>query len=153
MLVCRSECLRGVHSVNLHPYSTGSAVQKLSVTIPQSSPFVPFVPPAASHDSPRAQTCTFEGPGLKKNTTKIQREDPREREKKQSENGCGRGKKESEILGSLGEGGPGEEGPWAQVQSPNRSGLNRSDLFKPIWPEAVFGLIRSRTCWPESGLA
>ena len=33
------------------------------------------------HDSPRAQTCTFEGPNLQ-NTTKISREDPQEREER-----------------------------------------------------------------------
>ena len=49
-----------------------------------------FFFPGVSHDSPRAQTCTFEGPGAS-NTTKIPREDP-QREKK-NENGGGRGKK------------------------------------------------------------
>ena len=61
-----------------------------------------------SHDSPRAQTCTFEGPGAS-NTTKIPREDP-QRERK-SENGGGRGNKKRESLGGPAEVGPG--GGWS----------------------------------------
>ena len=45
-----------------------------------------------SHDSPRAQTCTFEGPGLS-NTTKSQREDTQKEREKKNENGAGEGKK------------------------------------------------------------
>ena len=44
----------------------------------------------ASHDSPRALTCTFEGPDAV-NTTKIPREDP-QREKKTREDPPERGK-------------------------------------------------------------
>ena len=44
-----------------------------------------------SHDSPRAQTCTFEGPGAS-NTTKIPREDP-QRGKKRMNFAAGEGKK------------------------------------------------------------
>ena len=53
-----------------------------------------------SHDSPRAQTCTFEGPGLH-NTTKIQREDP-QRGKKQMKIVEGEGKKERNFGRSSG---------------------------------------------------
>ena len=54
-----------------------------------------------SHDNPRAQMCTFEGPGAS-NTTKIQRKGPtREGEKKQN---CGGREKKSEILGGPAEG-------------------------------------------------
>ena len=52
---------------------------------------------AVSHDSPRVQTCTFEGPGAS-NTTKIPREDP-QRERKRTKMGAGEGKKKREILG------------------------------------------------------
>ena len=64
-----------------------------------------------SHDNPRAQTCTFEGVPAFKNTTKIQREDPQEREERMNENGSGRGKKKREIFGGLAEEGPAEGGP------------------------------------------
>ena len=67
-------------------------------------------PAGVSHDSPRAQTCTLEGPGLQKHHQNSTRRPPeREREKK-SENGDGRGKKQREILGGLAEGGPAEGG-------------------------------------------
>ena len=55
----------------------------------------------ASHDSPRAQTCTFEGPGLQKHHQNSTRRHP-ERDKK-SKNGAGEGKN-SEILGGPAEG-------------------------------------------------
>ena len=63
----------------------------------------------ASHDSPRAQTCTFEGPGLQ-NTAKTQREDPLGREERMKI-GEG-GKKKKRNFGSLAEGerGSGEAG-------------------------------------------
>ena len=63
-----------------------------------------------SHDNPRAQTCTFEGPGLHKNHQNSTRRHP-ERDKK-SKNGAGE-KKKSEILGGPAEGGP-EEGGRAE---------------------------------------
>ena len=49
------------------------------------------------HDSPRVQTCTFQGPGAS-NTTKIRREDHQEREERMK-NVAGKFKKR-EILGS-----------------------------------------------------
>ena len=55
-----------------------------------------------SHDSPRAQTCTFEGPGLQKHNQNSTKRHP-EREEKNEFCG-GRGKKKSEILGGPGEG-------------------------------------------------
>ena len=60
-----------------------------------------------SHDSPRAQTCTFEGPSIQKNTTKIQREDPQRGTKRA--NMVARGKEGSGRGGSRG-GGPAEGG-------------------------------------------
>ena len=39
-----------------------------------------MTPAGVSHDSPRTETCTFQGPGLQ-NTTKIQRKDPPPRRK------------------------------------------------------------------------
>ena len=54
----------------------------------------------ASHDSPRAQTCTFEGSAFK-NTTKIQREDP-QRGKKRTNFPAGEGKKERNFGRSWG---------------------------------------------------
>ena len=47
-----------------------------------------------SHDSPRAQTCTFQGPGLQKHHQNSTR-----------------GRKKSEILGGPAEGGPKKGGP------------------------------------------
>ena len=54
-----------------------------------------------SHDNQRAQTCTFEGPGLQKHHQNSTRRHP-EREEKNEFCG-GRGKKKSEILGGPGE--------------------------------------------------
>ena len=51
-----------------------------------------------SLDSPRAQTCTFEGPGLQKHHPKFNEQDQQEREKRMKNCG-GRGKKKREILG------------------------------------------------------
>ena len=62
-----------------------------------------------SHDSPRAQTCTFEGPGLQKHHQNSTKKTKREGEK--NENCGGRGKKKSKILGGPAEGGPAEGGP------------------------------------------
>ena len=59
-----------------------------------------------SHDSPRAQSCTFEGSGLQKHNQNSTRRPP-EREEKNEFSG-GRGKKKNEILGGPGEGGLGE---------------------------------------------
>ena len=56
-----------------------------------------------SHNSPRAQTCTFERPGLQKHHQNSTRRSPRERRK--NEISCGRDKEESEILGGPAEGG------------------------------------------------
>ena len=60
-----------------------------------------------SHDNPRAQTGTFEGPGLQ-NTTKIQREDPPERKERMKFSAGER--KKREILGGPGEGQSGGGG-------------------------------------------
>ena len=60
-------------------------------------------PPVVSHDSPRAQTCTFGGPGLQKHP-KIQREDLPEREKKERNFRLEREKKERNF-GRSGGGG------------------------------------------------
>ena len=98
---------------------------------------------SVSHDSPRAQTCTFEGLGLK-NTTNIPRADPQDREAGE--------KQKTEILG-----GPEEERSGGcrgtyRHHTPNhttpphnkhtthsithnstqhRSRLNKPDLFRP----------------------
>ena len=72
--------------------------------------FFPLPPPAArsggaagvSDDNQRAQTCTFEGPGLRKHHQNSTRRHP-EREEKNEFCG-GRGKKKSDILGGPGEG-------------------------------------------------
>ena len=61
-----------------------------------------------SHDSPKAQTCTFERPGAS-NTTKIPREDP-QRGKKRTNFPAGEGKKSAKF--------------WA----PHPSGLHPSGL-------------------------
>ena len=49
----------------------------------------------ASHDSPRAQTCTFEGHRLHKTPPKFHEKTPRERQKER--NGGGRGEKRAKF--------------------------------------------------------
>ena len=61
-----------------------------------------------SHDSPRAQTCTFHGPGASK-TPQFHERTPRERRK--NENCGGESEKKSEILGGPAEGCPAEGCP------------------------------------------
>ena len=64
----------------------------------------------ASHDSPRAQTCTFEGPGASKTRPKFHEKTPQR--KREKERKWERERKEkSEILGGPAEGGPAEGGP------------------------------------------
>ena len=73
-----------------------------------------------SHDSPRAQTCTFQDSGLQKhqqNSTKGLQE--RERRLKIVEEG-----KKSEILGGPAEGCPAEGG--AQRKGPSANGVQGS---------------------------
>ena len=72
-----------------------------------------------SHDSPRAQTCTFEGPGLQKHHQNSTKRTKREGEK--NENCGGRKGKKREILGGPAEGGPAEGGSGGGVR---RRGLN-----------------------------
>ena len=57
-----------------------------------------------SHDSQRAQTCTFEGLGLQ-NTTKIQREDT-QRGKKRTNFAAGEGQKRAKFWAVQGKDGP-----------------------------------------------
>ena len=85
----------------------GWGAQHFALTFP--SP--PIRPEAArvSHDSPRALTCTFEGPGLHKHHQNSTRRHPKK--DKKSEHGAAEGKKKSEILGGPAEGGPEEGGP------------------------------------------
>ena len=66
-----------------------------------------------SHDSPRAQTCAFQGPGAS-NTTKIPRKDPQEREERMK---IVAGGKKSEILGGPAEGrSGGAPKSWTNTQ-------------------------------------
>ena len=65
--------------------------------------------PGVSHDSPRAQTCTFQCPGFQKHHQNSTRRHP-ERQKK-NEKGLEREKKKSEILGGPAEGGLAQGGP------------------------------------------
>ena len=65
-------------------------------------------PPGFHSDSPRAQTCSFEGLGLQ-NTTKIQREDT-QRGKKRTNFAAGEGKKERNFWAVQGKGGLGKGG-------------------------------------------
>ena len=52
--------------------------------------------PGASHDSPRAQTCTFQGPGLQINHQNSTKRPPRERRKKEN---CGGNEKKARNCG------------------------------------------------------
>ena len=67
-----------------------------------------------SHDSPRAQTCTFEGPGLQKHNQNSTKKDQQEREKR-IKTVSGEGKKERNFGrsggGGSGGGGSGGRGP------------------------------------------
>ena len=56
-----------------------------------------------SHDNPRAQTCTTEGPGLQKHNQNSTGRHPKREEKNEFCGGRGKQKK-SEILGGPGEG-------------------------------------------------
>ena len=77
-----------------------------------------------SHDSPRAQTCTFEDPVFK-NTTKIQREDTQSG-KKRTNFAAGERKKRAKFWavqekgvqgkGVQGKGGPGKGGPGGMTK-------------------------------------
>ena len=93
------------------PEGWGAQNFALFFPVPPQNSFFSFLCGAAgvSHDSPRAQTCTFEGPGLQKHHQNSTRRHP-EREEKNEFCG-GRGKKKSKILGGPGEGGPGKGGP------------------------------------------
>ena len=65
------------------------------------------------HDSARAQTCTFERPGLQKHHQNSTRK-PTERRKKEISGGR---EKKSEILGGPGKGLPAEEGPGERTRT------------------------------------
>ena len=60
-------------------------------------------PPGLAHDTPRAQTCTFEGSGASKHHQNSTRRPPRKKEKKFL-----REREKSKILGGLAEGRPTE---------------------------------------------
>ena len=91
-----------------------------------------------SHDSPRAQTCTFQGSGLQ-NTTKIQREDTqrdtetakRWREREEKERNFGRS-------GGGGSSGGGSGGRWSrEVQASNNHNNHNHNNAKPVGPRPL----------------
>ena len=63
-----------------------------------------------SHDCPRAQMCTFQGPGLQKHQQKNSTKGPQNRERRMKIV-AGGGKKKSKILGGPAEGCPAEGCP------------------------------------------
>ena len=80
------------------------------------------------YDSPRANTCTFQGPGSS-NTTKIQRKDPQEREERMKFP-AGDGKKSAKFWASHPSGPhPSPFGP-PPLQAPIRTGPNP---FRPTF--------------------
>ena len=93
-----------------------------------------------SHDSPRAQTCTFEGPGLQSHHQNSTKRPPREEEKNENSSGRRRKKKKREILGPPPFGPPTLRGPtffqvWActlrdtSLQGPSAEPLPPLDSF------------------------
>ena len=85
-----------------------------------------------SHDSPRAQTCTFEGLGLQ-NTTKIPRENTREGRKERNF-AAGEGKKRVKFWAVQAGGGP-NQGVVRRRAVRTRSGANREEgSVGPNWP-------------------
>ena len=93
----------------LGPPSAGHNSAKPPARDPCPGPLLRWNPPASifaiflsfslsagvSHDSPRAQTCTVEGPGASKTPTKFHKKTPRERK---SGNGGERGKKKRDFF-------------------------------------------------------
>ena len=102
-----------------------------------------------SHDNQRAQTCTFEGPGLQKHHQNSTRRHPEKEEKNEF---CGgRGKKKERNVGRSGKGGPGKGGPDTTQHTTNQSRFGQSRF----WPKSVLakvGFGQSRF-WPKLVLA
>ena len=112
----------------------------------------------ASHDSPRAQTCTFEGPSAS-NTTQIPREDPQEREdrikivaggeKKARNFGRSRGRAVQQGSGPAGsgpvEGGPAEGTKIFWPRGREEGGPGGTGGYGRLWP-IQFGPIHF---WPK----
>ena len=82
--------------------------------------------------SPRAQTCTFEGPGLQKHHQYSTRRPP-EREKKNEFCG-GRGKKRAKFWAVQGKGGPGKGGPGKGGPGKGGPGGTEHDQTKTLKP-------------------
>ena len=80
----------------------------------------------ASHGSPRAQTCTFEGPSAS-NTTQIPREDPQEREDRM--NIVAGGEKSEKIWAVPRESGPARERSRGERSGGGRSGGGHENLL------------------------
>ena len=123
-----------------------------------------------SHDNPRTPNVHISGPGLQKNTIKIQREDTR-RDRKRTKWERERGKKKSEILGGpaegskggpasggLAQGGPGESKPTTTTTTittttptpPEMEG--RGQTQKKCGPEGREGA-KGPEGWGPEGLA
>ena len=111
----------------------------------------------ASHDNQRTPNVHISGPRALPNTTKIPREDPPERDKK-NENGVGREKKNAKVLAPhpsgpppfgvslfVGLASPPIRGPT--FQGPTMTGQNQF-WPKPRWPKSDWPkLVRSG--WPK----
>ena len=83
-----------------------------------------------SHDNPRAQTCTFQGPHLQKH---HQNSNERSSERgRKNENCGGRGEKKSEILGGPAEGRSGADPPNTNhnTKQQTKNGLAQIGLAK-----------------------
>ena len=98
-----------------------------------------------SHDSQRAQTCTFEGPGAS-NTTKIPREDP-QRKREQTNMGSGRGKKKNAKFWAPHPSGPHPSGVDPSGPHPSEPHPSKPHLF---WVRAppLRGALRGSTPSP-----
>ena len=97
-------------------------------------------PPGFTQQPENSKRAHFRVPVLQR-TTKIPREDPQREREQKSENGSGRGKKKSEILGGPAEGCPAEvsemgcrvqgfgfsSGLWGRKQKQNRNKMKRDE--------------------------
>ena len=101
--------------------------------------------PGVSHDSPRAQTCTFEGLGLQ-NTTKIQREDT-QRGKKRTNLAAG-GKKRAKFWAVQAKGGPAEPSGGAVRRRAVRRVVRRRAVRTRGGPNRGEGVRWPKSVWP-----
>ena len=96
--------------------------------------------PGVSHDRPKLQNCTFEGPGLHKNHQNSTKRPPRKEERMKME--AGEGKKKREILATLRAPHPfSRKCPKLTVDK-----VGRGQSRKSCWPKSVVAKV-GRARW------